>query len=345
MCLTKDRFEKVPEYVAFFADLEKGDDSRNWFKCVLREVSAMKFEEAMGKGESVTAQATPIYTEHRRAIAHSLLKHNTRESIKRNSVIQVLGMSAGRPSEVATISTDVITWDPLFECAVARWAQAKTHKFKIVVLCAGKDYGVCSITGLGLAHASGCFGNQIYHQADLNLMFPELAETSHPATVVTNYLKALAADSDNKTYSLSRVPSLPLSPTAGGFRVGASNEMACNGISAELSIAVTGHDAEWLSCLWHYINADLPTVVPGASVLAGWRNSQRYGQLGPGPKPANLIALVDMGITEFARLEELADRVLILRDGISPPSMLRGGHLRGLVFSMLASILMHYKDL
>jgi len=312
----------------------------------LREMSVIKFEEAQGEGETVTSQASPLYTLHRRDIAHALLQHNTRDSIKRNAIIQVLGVSAGRGGEVATFSPDVLTWDPLYHCVVAEWAQIKTFKFKKVVLVAGADHLICPINAFALVFASGGFNHLVYEASDLNLFFPELAENSQPTTVVTNYLKALSRESKNKEYAANVVASLPPSPTAAGFRVGATNEMACNGISAELTMSVSGHDGEKLSCLFHYLNADLPCIIPGASVLSGWKSPCPYGQLGPGPKPANLSSLVEVGIiADLTVVEGLADTILYLREGLSPPAMLRGGSLREFSRVMLATLIMNYGEM
>jgi hypothetical protein len=64
--LARDRFGKDAQYRSFFADIDKTDDRSNWFKGLLRGMSVIKFEEAQGEGETVTSQAIPLYTLHRR---------------------------------------------------------------------------------------------------------------------------------------------------------------------------------------------------------------------------------------------------------------------------------------
>ena len=64
----------------------------------------------MAAGEEVAKQAWPIYTMHRRDISKALRKSGTNEAIERNLIIQINGVAAGRPGEVATLSLDVL-WD------------------------------------------------------------------------------------------------------------------------------------------------------------------------------------------------------------------------------------------
>jgi len=52
----------------------------------------------------------------------------------RAAVIQLDGIAAGRPSEIATLSPDVMHWDELLECVLAVWPQMKTHKAKLVLV-------------------------------------------------------------------------------------------------------------------------------------------------------------------------------------------------------------------
>ena len=79
------------------------------------------------KGEEVAKQAWPIYNNHLRDISKSLRLCGTLDAMERNLVIQIDGIAAGRPGEVASLSLDVMTWDPMLSCVRAMWPQTKTH--------------------------------------------------------------------------------------------------------------------------------------------------------------------------------------------------------------------------
>jgi hypothetical protein len=49
--------------------------------------------------------------------------------------------------------------------------------------------------------------------------------------------------------------------------------------------------------LFEYIDARIANVIPGAVVLAGWP-AFAWGQRGPGPRPASLDAIIEMGVTQ-----------------------------------------------
>jgi hypothetical protein len=184
------------------------DASRNWLKGAIRQVNVQKFQEATKNGESVSTQASPIYGSHRRDIVQQLRLKNTDESLKRALVIQMNGVAAGRPGEVATMSADVMTWDPLAQCAVATWPQFKTFKQKLVLISAGADRLICPLFAFASAYAMGIFKEQIYDPDGLNYLFPELADSSSVSTTISNWLKVMAPGSKNVEYMMHRVASL-----------------------------------------------------------------------------------------------------------------------------------------
>ena len=61
----------------------------------------------------------------------------------------------------------------------------------------------------------------------------------------------------------------PADATAGGFRPGACNELACH-MPAEIAVHVTGHDLRHLSSLWDYVDALRTLAMPDALVLASF---------------------------------------------------------------------------
>ena len=69
-------------------------------------------------------------------------------------------------------------------------------------------------------------------------------------------------------------------------------------------------------------------VQVGGLALSGWLPLP-WGQLGEGPKPASLAALVDVGI-DMAMLDSLLDHMFNL-DSCSPPMLLQGGSNRPMV--------------
>ncbi|KAJ1451882.1 hypothetical protein M885DRAFT_528617 [Pelagophyceae sp. CCMP2097] len=295
-----------PHY-EFFAALANKDSHNNWLMGAIRQVNVHKFEEATANGLAMSAQATPLYTWHRRALVKAYLRRGTNEAVLRAAVIQSNGASAGRPGEISGFSPDVMSWDPLFKCVVAVWPQMKTHKHKIVVIGAGHDRLICPVHVLGVAHAQGCFKTQVFDEDGLNHFFPSLSEGSNVSTVISNWLKAMVCGSKNTEYQMHQVAGLPADVSAAGQRTGAINEMAHGGVSAELSAHVSGHDFENLSTLWYYLRPSVAMVIPGARVLLGWA-SLPYGQLGRGPTPASLTALCDGGFASMDTLDALTDK-------------------------------------
>ena len=114
-------------------------------------------------------------------------------------------------------------------------------------------------------------------------------------------------------------------------------------VFAEFMVMVSGHDLESLSTLWHYINTQLALLIPGVTILSGWPGLP-YGQLGQGPKPAALIALVEFGASDMKDLEALTDFCLWLRPGFSSPAVLEGGSLRPMMHALAATLIMYYED-
>ena len=280
------------------------------------------FHESPARGEAPSAQAQGIYNLHRVEMARQLRLHGSPDSVKRASVINFLGSAAGRPSEISELSPDNLSWDQRFECACVQWAQFKTFKCKLVMFPAGANRFLCVINSFACAFAAGCFGMQAYDRDGMNYFYPDLAEASQPSTTISSWLKALSPTSSNVTYQNHRVASLPEDPTAAGIRVGSINEMAAGAVSAENTLAVSGHDAEKLSTLWHYMTLTLAALIPGANVLAGWL-APVYYKLGEGPTPASFDVLVSGGV-DMDCLDRLTDLMLRLMPGLAPPMMLRG---------------------
>ena len=300
------------------------------------------FHESPARGEAPSAQAQGIYNLHRVEMARQLRLHGSPDSVKRASVINFLGSAAGRPSEISELSPENLSWDQRFKCACVQWAQFKTFKCKLVMFPAGANQFLCVINSFACAFAAGCFGMQAYDRDGMNYFYPDLAEASQPSTTISSWLKALSPTSSNVTYQNHRVASLPEDPTAAGIRVGSINEMAAGAVSAENTLAVSGHDAEKLSTLWHDMTLTLAALIPGANVLAGWL-APVYYKLGEGPTPASFDVLVSGGV-DMDCLDRLTDLMLRLMPGLAPPMMLRGGSLRPLALAMAATLVMFYSE-
>jgi len=198
------------------------------------------------------------------------------------------------------------------------------------------------INAFACAIAAGCFGRHTYNPDEANHFFPSLADASSTSTVIISWIKNHSTSSNNKEYEHFGMAGLPEEPTAAGMRVGHINEMAAKGVCAESTLAVSGHDAEKLSTLWHYISLALAALVPGARVLAGWA-APPYGQLGAGPTTAPFGAIAEPGVT-MTSLGILTDRMLHLEPGLAPPAMLDGGELRPFALAMAAALVMYYED-
>jgi len=324
------------------------DNPGNWLKGALREVDKAKFHESIERGEAVMKQASPIYLKHREDISHALRLHGTPDSIRRALIINMNGAAAGRPGEIGIFSTDVCTMEALESSPVtstlnASWAQVKNRKLKLVSFPAGARRNICCLNGFGSAYAAGCFEDQFYDPDGLNYLFPDLAASSSPTTVISSWFKALVCGSSNATYQMFQVPSLPSDATASGERVGSLNEMACGGVASEFIAHVSGHDFEKLSTLWHYLNTQISLLVPGCLVTNGFR-CLPYGQLGKGSMPATWALVIAAGAASAKDIDNFTDLVLKLRKGISPPALFCGGSLRPFSMAMSATITMNYED-
>ena len=279
----EDKFGK--DHPAFFAVLEKSDKP-NWLKGAIRQIQALMFHESLSRGEAPATQAQGIYLVHRRDLSRQWRVHGSGESLRRALVINLNGVAAGRPGEIVTLSPDVLLWDARFVCGYVSWPQVKSLKYKTVMFAAGNDRFICVLNSFACAFSAGCFGAHTYDYEGMNYFFPDLAESSAASTTIGGWIKAMSPSSNNVTYLDYHVASLPEDPTAAGERVGSINVMAAGGVCSEFALAVSGHDAEKLSTLWHYICLSLAAMVPGANVLGGW-TAPPYGQLGEGAKPAS----------------------------------------------------------
>eukprot|EP00286_Rhodomonas_abbreviata_P023187 CAMPEP_0181299616 /NCGR_PEP_ID=MMETSP1101-20121128/6444_1 /TAXON_ID=46948 /ORGANISM="Rhodomonas abbreviata, Strain Caron Lab Isolate" /LENGTH=793 /DNA_ID=CAMNT_0023404783 /DNA_START=565 /DNA_END=2946 /DNA_ORIENTATION=+ len=344
--VARDKFGQHQErkYREFFEVLDRPDDPRNWLKGAIRQVYVARFQEATAKGEEVAKQAWPIYTTHRRDISKALRKCGTLESIERNLVIQINGVAAGRPGEIATLSVDVMTWDPLLHCVRATWPQIKTHKQKIIAFTAGVDRWLCPINSFACAFAAGLWQHSVYSDDSLNPLFPKLSKSKSVTCIISQWLDQLVAHekNTNKAYSAYRVPSLSSEITASGQRVGSLNEMAAGGVCAEFNAAVSGHDLEQASRLWTYLRVETPVLIPGVTVLGGWPGLP-YAQLGAGPKTASWQPLLDNGSVTEATMDSLTDAFLHLNRDLSPPCLFSTGELRGFALAMSATLVMYYE--
>ncbi|KAJ1451593.1 hypothetical protein M885DRAFT_529319 [Pelagophyceae sp. CCMP2097] len=148
--------------------------------------------------------------------------------------------------------------------------------------------------------------------------------------------------SNNVEYHLHQVD-LPADVGAAGQRVGAINEMAHGGVSAELLAHVSGHDFEKLPTMWYYLHPSVALIIPGALVLLGWP-SLPYGQLDRSSTPSSLAALCDGGFVSLDALNDLTDKVMNLRAGFTSPKLLGTGSLRPFAHAIVATLIMNYKQ-
>ena len=335
--LANDKFHK--EDPDFFSVLTC---DKSWYKGLLREITVEMYHMSTAAGEAPAVQAQAIYCHHREEMVQQLRLHGSPESLRRALVINLVGAAAGRPGEVDPLSPDTLIWDSLFKCLYVMWPQMKTFKCKLVLFIAGANRFLCVINAFACAFAAGCFARHTYNPDEANHFFPSLADASSTSTVISNWIKNLCMGSNNREYQGFRAAGLPGEPSASGMRVGCINEMAAKGVCAEFTLAVSGHDAEKISTLWHYISVTLAALIPGARVLAGWA-APPYGQLGAGPTTASFGAIADTGVA-MTRLCELTDRMLHLEPGLAPPAMLDGGELRPFSLAMGATLVMNYEE-
>ena len=342
--VAKDRFGKIAEHAKFFSVIERGGDSLgNWLKGALRQVTVAKFNEAVANGELMASQAAPIYISHREKMNRALKLHGSQDSIQRALIINCNGAACGRPGEIATLSPDIMTYDESLFCVVAHWPQMKTAKQKLVLLIAGSNRNNCVLHSFGAAFAAGCFRGQIYDDDDINSFFPCLVNAASPATLISNFMKALGPGGKSSTYSPFVVPSLPADCTAAGQRVGSITQMAQKGVSAEFAAAASGHDFEAVSTLWRYVAAELAMAVPGFRVANG-HSAPPYGQLGDTPRAASWTSVLDTGGLTPSQVDDLTDLMLNIREGFSAPALRQEGRLRPFTLSLSATLVMYYSE-
>ena len=139
------------------------------------------------------------------------------------------------------------------------------------------------------------------------------------------------------------VESLPPAPTAAGVRPGAA-DLLSTCVPAELAVHVTGHTLTGLSALWEYLDCRIGLVMVGSIPLTGWPPLP-YGQTGDGPKHPTLRVLVveGGGGVDMARIEAVIDELFSFHD-VSPPMLLHGGHMRPMMHSILATMIMYYEE-
>jgi hypothetical protein len=252
------------QHAQFFSVLDRQD---TWFNDMVRQCDIDKFRHALEEGRPSSKQAESLYGIHCRDFSKAMRRHGTADSQLRNCIVQLVRAACGRPGEVAAFSPDVMIWDPLVEGSFLSWPQMKVHKFKMVGLVAGSNMYQCVFNTLACAMASECFADQVWNNDEFNYFFPGMAGSSSVSTYITNFLKAVVPGSSNVTYKKHQIASFPSDVVASGLRVGAVNEMAVAGIISELIAAVSGHDFEQLSTLFHYLNITRAMVIPGDLLL------------------------------------------------------------------------------
>ena len=136
-------------------------------------------------------------------------------------------------------------------------------------------------------------------------------------------VEALTPGCKSQTYAAYKVLSLPDNITAAGQRVAAINEMLVNAVAPSFIFPLSGHEAERLSTMFHYLCSSLVLIIPGATVLSGWLLGVDYGRLGKGPVPAALESLIAAGVADMATLDVYVDHLLKLREGMTHPALLR----------------------
>ena len=180
-----------------------------------------KFQAAIDRNEEPGKQAAGLDCDHSKDIARAYRKHGTRDSQRRNLIIQLVRAAAGRPGEVAGLSPDVMSWNCTFECEFATWPQLKIHKIKQLCIMAGSDVYCCVFMAFGCAMASGCFMEQGYDKDGMNYCFPDLANTDRSkgasaTRVISGYIKDVSPQSNNVKYPNHKAKTLPDGATAAG---------------------------------------------------------------------------------------------------------------------------------
>ena len=236
-------------------------------------------------------------------------------------------MAVGRSGEIAATPWEGLEWDPELRAVYVEIRQSKVSKLKIIAFTCGSKRTNCWFLTLGDYLHSVRPAN--WTEAEDAYVFPDLHATGSPGTVLGNMIKALRPHERGgaAAYKNFAVPSLPDRVSAGGIRPGGCNFLAKQ-MPAEFIAHVSGHDLLQVGSLYNYIDANRTIALAGGLALAGW-HPLPWGQLGEGPRPASLAALVDVGI-DMLRLDLLMDTIFNL-DSCSPPMLLQSGSNRPMV--------------
>lgn len=329
-----------------FFNCFNGDNSVQalWLRGIKAKMNRIIVHRKMEAGEAQQdGAATCIYLDHVREMSAALARANTKEAADRKLAIKTLWRSSGRASEPSYMSYEGVKWDPLHKSPFVECPQAKPSKVKLIPFVSGVDrhadwfidYGDSLILDRGKMGVG----------EHINWLITDIGGAKNAGTKLSGYIKALQPPGRQgalKKYSeLGAIaPSLPHHPTAAGLRPGAS-EMLAMSMPAEIAVNTTGHDLTSMTALWEYLRARLALCMPGAVVLSGFP-AFPWGQLGKGPQPPTLEALVVGGVS-MERLEEYVDRLFSFHD--RTPIMLRkGGELRPMVLATVATLIMYYQE-
>jgi hypothetical protein len=246
-------------------------DTTDWLHYLLQNIERIIVKRSLKSGKDLSTSASPIGRDILIAVSRALVKHGSKESLRRRLLLNLVYQGCGRASEVATLTWDLLAWDYQFRTALFTLTQLKTSKQKLVLLLPGVERYSCIYKCFADAFASGVFeANKRSAATGNNWLFHEFTEEergSSVAAALSSFLKQLSLNPEenkNKMYEAYRVKELPLEPSSGGLRVGAINDMLPH-VAGEHIIAVSGHDFTHVSAMFEYVSGQsVATCVPGA---------------------------------------------------------------------------------
>ena len=208
-------------------------------------------------------------------------------------------------------------FDPHFRQQIGVIEQTKTSQNKLVALVAGINRHVCYFTA---------FGDKLANEP-MALAKPDMPEY-------------LCKDADSKSIGRTIKAFMGERYSAAGLRHGAVNELTTT-MPTELACKVTGHEFKNLCAIWRYMNANIPSLQPGATVLGGWP-AQPWGHMRPGPKAARFDVLLDGRELTQTQLKVIVNETFDI-SSLSPREFYNGGSLIEVVVAAFAHLVMYFE--
>ena len=336
-------------------------DEVRWFRGVKHNMRRKSIARLTEKGEAIDNSADPLYAADIAKINETYARVGGAESAVRSCLLIATWQTAGRTTECVYLSYDNMFWDRQFCCIEVEIVQYKTSKVKRLPLVASANHHMCFFTRLGDMLALE--RTVSYRPDDMgSWLFPKFQSKDQAGAAINRILKDVDVRQENAKHKVeAKASKLEFAANAtvvgASVRPGAISTLYAD-IPANQVVCTSGHDMSGDSKMFGYVDVNVATCMPGATVLAGWP-SPGYGKPTKGPRPASVDALAHQG-ADMKLVDDIVDEVFDL-DPAHPPMLLRAevrragdgefvnpggtpGALRPAVLCAFASLVMHYEE-